>query len=933
MRFEFRPVDTWPPLAWLARCSKDREVVEVRHGQRVETATEFFCEAVWAGDFAAGDFDRTDVVFGSGARLREGVVTFVSAGSTVDRLQSFEDGRALWVSNSLVCLLAAVGAELEPTHSGYTRHFQSIVHGLGAYERELATSAGAVRLTYFNNLAWDGEQRVEVEKPESAGDFSSYEAYRGFLERSLYRIAENMAAAERRHSYSMLGTISSGYDSPAVAVLGRSCGLREVITFDRARGGDPDSGVEIARVLGLDVRAISSRDWRKRVLPEVPFLAVHGNAGDIWYAGAEDLLKGRVLLTGYHGDKVWAKSPGDASANIVRGDLSGLSVSEYRLWTGFVHVPVPFIGARRIRQVLAITNSVEMKPWDIPGDYSRPFCRRLIEEAGVPRELLAVEKRFGSVRLSDRAMFRSTQIAGDYTEWLKARSKLWRSKGRVPPRLIGGMTRPFQSIVAGSARVLSWITGLNPESHSILRRLHLLGVREHIYRYIFPWAVETAKRRYGDLEAALESSPETLRLCLATLRFFPVYGGPGERFRRYSPGLRARGVDMCVFTSLPPADDDADEVPAPSAGQLAASEDVDGISVHRVGLPYHEGRARTMSTYTKALARFCADPENRPAVVQFLALTPWSLRGLMRLRRMGIPSVYTRTMVPDPSISRVKRLFWSLPMRFVDCVVVSSGVMRDSIRHLFGLRGRIEVIPNGVDLERFSPLESPDERARLRRSLQLDPDSELIVFVGGVISERKGIDLLLSAWHRLCRDRPKACLVLVGPHRADLTLSGEGAQDSFIQTVKETIDSSPAPDRVIMTGRVERVEEYFQVADVFVFPSRREGMPNVVAEAFACGVPGILSPFVGLPEEFGRPGEEYVLVDHDSAKLAESIGELLDDPGRRERLGRAARRWVEEHLSVDVSLDRYVELYRELAERDRRPESRADVTSLRGAQP
>ncbi len=217
MRFEFRLVEGWPPLAWLARCPIGGDVIEVRHGSRVEIRAEWFCEAIWPGDF-----DRTDLVFGSGARIRDGETTFVSAGSTIDRLQSLEHEGALWVSNSLACLMAAVGAEFDPTYTGYGRQLRSVTQGIQRYERELATSVGPVRLTYFNNFCWDGQRAVETEKPNPVRDFSCYGSYRSFLDDSIGGIAANIAAAEREHPCKMLGTISSGYDLPTVAVMGSS---------------------------------------------------------------------------------------------------------------------------------------------------------------------------------------------------------------------------------------------------------------------------------------------------------------------------------------------------------------------------------------------------------------------------------------------------------------------------------------------------------------------------------------------------------------------------------------------------------------------------------------------------------------------------------------------------------------------------------------
>ena len=507
MRVEYEAIAGWPPLAWLARCPIGGDVVEVRHGSRVELRPEWLCEAVWPGDFESGDFDRTDLVFGSGARIRDGGVTFVSAGATVDRLQSVEHDGATWVSNSLACLLAAVGAELDPTYTDFTQATESIVRRYRRYAKNLPTSAGPVRFTYFNNLCWDGEKAVEKEKPNPPRDFSSYESYRSFLDDSIGGIAKNMAAAERVHPYTMLGTISSGYDSPTVSVLGRAHGLREAITFERARGretagesfryDEPDSGRKIAEIIGLETLSLSSYAWQKTDMPEVPFLAVYGNAKDIWYAGAEHHLRGRVLMTGSYGDKTWGKYTTVPESNgTIPGGTLGLSLSEYRLWTGFIQWPVPYMGARQLGEIVEISRSAEMEPWDVPGGYSRPICRRIVEAAGVPRELLAPAKLHGALRLSERSLFWSTQVVSEYTKWLTERSGLWLAKGRVPPLWVSRAIRPFQPMAALAARALSRATGATLQKNALIRRLDFLGTREYLFKFVFPWAVEKAKERY-----------------------------------------------------------------------------------------------------------------------------------------------------------------------------------------------------------------------------------------------------------------------------------------------------------------------------------------------------------------------------------------------------------------------------------------------------
>ncbi len=257
MHFRYTPVPDWPPLAWLACGHRGDPTVEVFHGPDVETTPDGFSEAVWDGEFARAGFDETDLVFGSGARRRGGGVTFVSSGSTVDRLHSHEAAGRVCVANSLACLLVAIGADVDPTYAGYYADFKSISDGLARYARSVATSAGPVRLTYFHNLVWDGRALRERPKPAPHRDFGDFAAYRGFLEASLAGLAQNLSSSDRAVPLRMLGTISSGYDSPAVTVLAQPYGLQEAIAFEPSSSGAPDSGGAIAQALGVRLRRLA----------------------------------------------------------------------------------------------------------------------------------------------------------------------------------------------------------------------------------------------------------------------------------------------------------------------------------------------------------------------------------------------------------------------------------------------------------------------------------------------------------------------------------------------------------------------------------------------------------------------------------------------------------------------------------------------------
>ncbi len=478
IQLQFRHVFGWPSLAWVAQCS-DNEVV-LAHGSRVETGPEWFAEAVWDGPFAEGRFDQTDVVFGSGGRVSGGTVTFGSSGPTVDRLVSIQVRNHVYVSNSLVALCATLNLSVDPLSDDYYWSFRSIVDGLQKYRYLFETAQGPLRLTYFHNLRWNGRSLEVTEKPLGDRRFATFKEYRHFLEASLNAIGRNMMDPLRKWPYRPLGTLSAGYDSPTIAVLAREMGNTDVLTFQQGREGRADSGEPIARRLGLRAIVLDRTAWRQEPFAEVPFLAADAYGEEVHFVAARSHLQERVLLTGYYGDLVWGLGPHDRSPDIVRGDPTGLALTEWRLWVGFIHCPVLFFGVRNSEQIHRISTGEDMKPWSVGGDYDRPFCRRIIEEAGVDRALFAREKNATAVVLwNPNEGFLPDESMRDYRRWLQHHATGWLRRRMIPPH---------------------WQT----QAYALMSRLPggwRFSRSSRDFYHLFPWALEHAKRRYMSMGA------------------------------------------------------------------------------------------------------------------------------------------------------------------------------------------------------------------------------------------------------------------------------------------------------------------------------------------------------------------------------------------------------------------------------------------------
>ncbi len=398
-----------------------------------------------------------------------------------------------------------------------------------------------------------------------------------------------------------------------------------------------------------------------------------------------------------------------------------------------------------------------------------------------------------------------------------------------------------------------------------------------------------------------------LRVCLVAPLFAPEYSGAGLRFQRYAPGLLQRGVVMEVVAPTPGAwrrgtpDSLSRHLPPPP----------DSLRVHRVRVAPGTPRWLTRYKYESALVHRCRDEDTRPHLVIWLRPSLQSISRVMRLRARSIPSVYVQTIVKPPAKkgvrARVRSLYQALPLRFVDCIITGSSEMSASLA-ASGINTRIEIIPHGVDLKRFRPPEHSQEISDLRDRLGIEnPDGEVILFMGP-IQRRKGLDYLADAWSAISTARPDATLLLVGPEG----IGDIEGQRPYGDELRRKFRETAASDRVRFVGAVSDPEAYLRAADLFVFPSLNEGMPNVVGEAFASGLPCILTPFVGLPDDFGRAGSEYILAPHQGAAIAGAVCELLADADRRHELGRSARAWAEMHLDVERSLDRLADVCRDL---------------------
>jgi glycosyltransferase involved in cell wall biosynthesis len=173
---------------------------------------------------------------------------------------------------------------------------------------------------------------------------------------------------------------------------------------------------------------------------------------------------------------------------------------------------------------------------------------------------------------------------------------------------------------------------------------------------------------------------------------------------------------------------------------------------------------------------------------------------------------------------------------------------------------------NGIDTSFFSPsLIKLEEMQQLKLDLNIAEDDFVFVFVGRLVKD-KGINELVTAFEDLHKLNSKAKLLLVGDYESDL--------DPLFPEVLNSIKQNPA---IISVGFQYDVRPYFSIADVLVFPSYREGFPNVVMQAGAMGLPSIVSDINGCNEIIENNSNGFIIPVKDSKAVFEKMKLYLYD--------------------------------------------------------
>lgn len=430
-----------------------------------------------------------------------------------------------------------------------------------------------------------------------------------------------------------------------------------------------------------------------------------------------------------------------------------------------------------------------------------------------------------------------------------------------------------------------------------------------------PAPLPTAPANQLDVRPADTTSADAtdFRVCVVCGSLPPDYGGAEIAAFRYAERLAERDADPILLAPRDgdrPAGSDLPTFvrPIPATWSSAGGGRL-GAVCHLAGI------AREL---WPELVRL----RHRYDLVHVFNSSPvFNLMAVPVARWLGKPVILEMSLVgsDDPltlagrarqgSTNRSRRPLRYRLYRRADAYVSKSRPLTEAYERSGLPRSRLWEIPYAVDTRRYRPAEATEKR-ELRSALGLPRDATIILFVGG-LNPRKGVHVLLRAFHRVHSRADRVHLVLAGPD--------DKYDPAYVRDLRDFTTGAGLSEAVTFETRlVPNVDEYMRAADLFTLPSSREGLPISVLEAMATGLPVVASDIPEISTSQVTDGVEGRLVPPgDEDRLAAALSSLIEDVDARVTLGEAARRRAEQLFSTEAVDRRYGDMYARLSKTTR----------------
>ena len=386
------------------------------------------------------------------------------------------------------------------------------------------------------------------------------------------------------------------------------------------------------------------------------------------------------------------------------------------------------------------------------------------------------------------------------------------------------------------------------------------------------------------------SASKTLRVVMLISRFYPIVGGSERQLFDLAKEMLKRKVKLLVVTERWQLDSKIFELK-------------DGIPVYRLSL-VKPGWFRDISYII--LASFLLYKKREEfSLIHTHSNVALGCLGVIASKLLGkkvVVKIATAGKIPKLKRNILGKLLLEI-FKKADVVICISQEIKDELYSIKMHESKIKFIPNGVDTIKYSLISTKDKES-LRKKLNL-PASIIVLFIGRLV-HRKGVDVLLKAWKRSIVEFPQMYLLVAG--------SGFLQPDSDEEKLKNFVTKEGLESTVSFLGNIENTNEYLQTSNMFVLPSRKEGMPNVLLEAMSCGLSIIATEIGGITDLITHGVNGILVPVNNSEKLSKEILNLVNNSELSRRIGMEARRTIEGKFSMDKVGGYYLNLYSDLSE-------------------
>jgi len=373
-----------------------------------------------------------------------------------------------------------------------------------------------------------------------------------------------------------------------------------------------------------------------------------------------------------------------------------------------------------------------------------------------------------------------------------------------------------------------------------------------------------------------------MKILQTPVRFYPFTGGVENYVYYLSRELVNSGNQVKVVCANEP--------------DIESKQRVEGIEVER--LPYMGKIANT--NITTGLPGALSDGDYD--IIHTHIPTPWSADWsafYSNSKKKPLVVTYHNDIIGQGLASLVAHIYNSVGLNYVlktaaKIIITQPGYLQSS-SHLAKYRDKIEVIPNGVDVEKFQPKQASGNE---------DKSTIFFLSVLDEFHKYKGLDYLLEALKIVKNKVPDVKLIV-------------GGKGVLLDHYQEMAASLGLKDNVEFAGFIpdEEIADYYSQASVFVLPSissLQEGFGIVALEALACQTPVVTTDIVGVAQDLKQIKGGIVIPPRDTHKLADAITQILSDAEMQKEMGQRGRKLVEEKYTWKGVASSMEKVYKEI---------------------